>query len=135
MDIDKEYLKKLLKLCKDDSPPTFTIAHLMKLGIDVEAAEFEFHWNILGDESVIVRADGEPGVGIHYRGGMPGAIAETARLRITSDGLNFIEALENSDVWAKLKTEVKGGSLKTLKTISAKLLEAYLKKKVEDLMA
>jgi len=55
-------------------------------------------------------------------------------LRLSADGHEFIEALENVDVWTTIKRDFRDTSIKTLKDAGLQLLEGYVKKKVNGLI-
>lgn len=134
MKIDEEYLKELLEVCQASEKPTFDIEDLKAAGFDYGDKQFEFHMKILNDEHFIEQDDGEPGFGLTK--GIDGFVSwSVLPLRLTASGHQFIEALANEEVWAVIKRSFKSASIDTLKTVALKLLDGYLKKKVDALLS
>ena len=133
MKIDQDYLKGLLDACQASEKPTFDIEDLKAAGFDYGDSRFEFHMMILTDQSFIERDDGDHGFGL-IKGMGDFASWSVLPLRLTASGHQFIEALDNKEVWATIKTGFKDASIATLKTVAMKLLEAYTTKKIEQLL-
>jgi len=53
---------------------------------------------------------------------------------LTAQGHQFVEALRNKEVLATLKRGFKDASLATLRDVSKKLLEAFVNKKIQELL-
>jgi hypothetical protein len=101
--------------------------------VDFDTDQFVFHMNILNDLGVVERDDGEPGFGLVR--GVDGHMAwAVLPLRLTARGHQFIEALRNKEVWATLKRDFKDASVNTLLDVSKRLLEGYIRKKIETLL-
>jgi hypothetical protein len=133
MKIDQDYLKKLLEICEAAPAPIFNIEELKAAGVDFDTDQFVFHMNILNDLGVVERDDGEPGFGLVR--GVDGHMAwAVLPLRLTARGHQFIEALRNKEVWATLKRDFKDASVNTLLDVSKRLLEGYIRKKIETLL-
>ncbi|HEY4113616.1 MAG TPA: DUF2513 domain-containing protein [Rhizomicrobium sp.] len=133
MKIDQDYLKGLLEACQASENPTFDIEDLKLAGFDYDDSRFEFHMMILTDQGFIERDDREGGFGLTK--GADGHLSWAALpLRLTASGHQFIEALENKEVWATIKTGFKDASITTLKTVAMKLLEGYTTKKIKQLL-
>lgn len=133
MKIDQDYLKKLLAACQTSEKPTFDIEDLEGAGFDYYDRQFEFHMAILADQEFIQQDDGDPGFGlVKSADGRPSWCV--LPLRLTASGHQFIEALENQEVWAAIKHGFKDASIATLKTVSLKLLDGYAKKKIDQLL-
>ncbi|EIJ35286.1 DUF2513 domain-containing protein [Thiothrix nivea] len=133
MKIDHEFLKKILDFFESADKPTITLVDFENNAFLDDEHCFVFHMQILCDRKLVQREDGEAGFGIvDSNRGEYGWIA--VPLRLTADGHDFLEALRNDEVWAKLKTDFKDASIGTLWSVSKQLLEGYLKKKVESLI-
>lgn len=133
MKIDQDYLKNLLEICQASEGPTFDIESLKASGIDYDTPQFEFHMRILTDRGFIERDDGDPGFGLIK--GIDGFRSwALLPLRLTASGHQFIEALENKEVWAAIKHGFKDASIDTLKKVSLELLEGFAKNKITELL-
>ena len=121
MNIDQDYLKKLLEACQASDKPTFDIAGLKEAGFNYNHSQFEFHMSILNDRGLIERDDGDPGFGL-YKGADGFLSWSVLPLRLTASGHEFIEALSNTQVWAAIKHSFRNASLATLQTASQELL-------------
>ncbi len=55
-------------------------------------------------------------------------------LRLTASGHQFIEAIENKDVWAAIKRGFKDASIETLQSVALKLLDGFAQKKIDALL-
>ena len=114
MKIDQDYLKKLLEACLASEKPTFDIEDLKAAGFDYNDQQFEFHMKILNDQHFIEQDDGDSGFGLTK--GIDGFLSwSVLPLRLTASGHQFIEALENKDVWAAIKRGFKDASIETYK--------------------
>ncbi len=130
---DQDYLKNFLEIAEAMPGPTFDIEDLQAAGLEYETDQFIFHMKILGDYGLIERDDGDPGYGLvrSVDGFMSWAVLP---LRLTARGHEFAAALRNKEVWATIKREFKDASMSTLWDVSKKLLEAYTKKKLEQVL-
>lgn len=90
-----------------------------------------FILKILADKGIIVKdSDGSQNLEIiRGNGGMidwkPGL-----NLRLTADGHDFIEALQNDTVWRKIEKELKKPSITTLMNTAQFAFQEYLKSNV-----
>jgi hypothetical protein len=133
MKIDQDHLKGLLEACQASKKPTFDIEDLKASNFDYNDPQFEFHMGILHDQRFIEQDDGDRGFGLFKSAdGMPSW--SVLPLRLTASGHEFIEALENREVWAAIKSGFKDASITTLKTVALKLLEGYTQKKIGELL-
>jgi hypothetical protein len=134
MKIDQDYLKKLLEACQASEKPTFDIEDLKAAGLDYNDAQFEFHMAILTDQGFIERDDGDPGFGLEKSpdGYLSWAVLP---LRLTASGHQFIEALSNEEVWATIKHGFRDVSIATLKDVALKLLDGYVRKKIDNVLS
>jgi hypothetical protein len=133
MKIDQDYLKGLLEAFEASEEPVVDIVRLQKAGFDYEDKAFLFHMGILSDQGLVEREDRKPGFGAVR--GPDGSLGwSVTTLRLTSAGHAFIEALRNQEVWATIKANFKEGSISTLVDVSKKLLDAYTRKKLEQIL-
>ena len=106
MKIDHDYLKKLLEACQASEKPTFDIEYLNAAGFDYSDTKLEFHMAILNDQGFIQRADGDPGFG--FTRGIDGFLQRNALpLRLTASGHEFLDTVQNPEVWSKTKAAAK----------------------------
>ena len=132
MKIDQDYLKGLLDAFEATETPTTDISELKGRGFNYEEDTFLFHLKILADKNLIEQ---ESGGGLGYRRLGDGGISwSVVGLRLTAQGHEFIEALNNSKVWDTIKSEFKDASVGTLLKVSKSMLEGYTKKKVTELI-
>ncbi|MFZ0372656.1 MAG: DUF2513 domain-containing protein [Xanthobacteraceae bacterium] len=133
MKIDQDYLKKLLEACQASEKPTFDIEDLKAAGFDYHDQNFEFHMKILNDRHFIEQDDGDGGFGLTKS--MDGFQSwSVLPLRLTASGHQFIEALQNKDVWAAIKRGFKDASIETLQSVALKLLDGFAQKKIDALL-
>ena len=111
----------------------FFVSDLKDHSLDYRTEKFVFHIAILADQSLISRDDSKPGFGFQRGADGHGAWSIIA-LRMTAAGHDFIEALRNKEVWATLKKDFKDASISTLRNVAPRLLEGYLKKKLDGLL-
>jgi hypothetical protein len=112
--------------------PVFNIQELWDAGLD-DRDQLIFHTGILDDLGLVQREDREPGFG--FTRGLDGHEQwMPVPLRLTAQGHQFIEALRNKQVFATLKRGFKDASLSTLRDVSKTLLEAFIKKKIEEVL-
>ena len=134
MKIDQDYLKGLLQACQASEKPTFDITNLKSKGFDYSDPKFEFHMKILNDQHLIEDDDGKRGFGL-IKGADGFASWSVLPLRLTAEGHEFIEALSNKEVWHIIKHSFADASITTLKDVALKLLDGFIKKKVEGLLS
>ena len=106
MKIDHDYLKKLLEACQASEKPTFDIEDLKAAGFDYNDPKFEFHMAILDDQGFIQQDDGDPGFGLTK------SLDEflswsVLPLRLTASGHDFLDNVQNPEVWSKTKAAAK----------------------------
>jgi hypothetical protein len=104
--IDHDYMKKLLEACQASEKPTFDIEELKVAGLEYDDPNFEFHMAILSDKGLIQRDDGDYGFGLMK--GMDGHLAwAVLPLRLTAAGQDFIDTVQNPEVWSHVKAAAK----------------------------
>src|ERR1700730_17784797 len=133
MEIDHDYLKGLLEAYATDPGPLTDIHELEGRGVSYRDPQFVFHMEILDDERLVARADGEPGIGL-MRGGDGTEMWSVLPLRLTSDGHRFLEGLRDQRIWDTINRKFKTAGIATLVTVSKTLLESYTKEVLGKLM-
>lgn len=133
MKVDQDYLKRLLEACQASETPTFNIVDLKASGLEYNDPRFEFHMKISADQHLIERDNGGAGFGLTKS--MDGSLSwSVVPLRLTASGHQFIEALENKDVWAAIKRGFRDVSIGTLQAVALKLLDGFVEGKVDQLL-
>ena len=130
MKIDKEYLKTILNTFME-SPRSFVwVRDIMDKGIAMDD-KFLFHMQILEDQKLIECLDKKSDLG--YEISLGGGFEWHSRpLRLTSDGHEFVEAINRDEIWSVIKEEFKDSSLSTLKSAASSLLSAFVKKQLNN---
>ncbi len=106
MKIDHDYLKKLLEACQASDKPTFDIVDLKAAGFDYNEPKFEFHMAIADDHGFIRQDDGDPGFGLTKS--LDGFLSwSVLPLRLTASGHDFLDSVQNPEVWSKTKAAAK----------------------------
>ena len=106
MKIDHDYLKKLLEACQTSKKPTFDIEDLKASGFDYHEPIFEFHMAILNDQRFIEQDGGDSGFGLTK--GIDGFLSwSVLPLRLTAAGHDFLNTVDNPEVWSKTKAAAK----------------------------
>lgn len=132
MKIDIDYLKGLLDAFQAAEKPTTDIEELKNRGFDYTDDKFIFHFQIFEDRRLI---EGEDGGRLgHTTTGGGSVVWSVLPLRLTANGHDFIEALDNKQVWETIKSEFKDASIGTLLKIAKELFEGYVKNKVAGLI-
>jgi len=130
MQIDIDYLKKLLIAFEDSNRAFTNILELQEKGYDIDSEEFIFHLQILSDKGIIQNElDIDSGIGLSRTGG-GNPHWRVVNLRLTASGHDFIESLKNKEIWGKLQTDFKNTGITTLLDVSKKLLVKYLETKI-----
>ena len=130
MKIDHEYLKGLLEAFEASDTPDTNIIELNERGFNYETGKFVFHMRLLDDRQLIMRSDGQSGLGTFET--LDGKLHWTAcPLRLTALGHDFLDALRNQEVWSTLKTGFKDASMGTLMTVSKELFNRALAKQLD----
>lgn len=136
MKIDQQYLKDLLIAFEDTVGPDTTLNDLSKSGFPHDDANFIFHMRLLHDNGLIVRVDGNPGIGHEMYQSLGEEIGYywlDIPLRLTARGHDFIADLRQQEVWQTIKTNFKDEGISTLMGLSKSLALGFAKKKVKDL--
>lgn len=133
MKINHEYIKKLLLAYQAAEAPTTDLEELERSGIDIRSKEFVFHVTLLLDKGLVIGLGRSGGIGLEWVDDDNMTITYGVHSRLTAKGHEFIEALEQPDIWQTITTGFKNASLETMLSVSRDLLSAILKKKLLQL--
>ncbi|AMC35308.1 DUF2513 domain-containing protein [Janthinobacterium sp. B9-8] len=137
-----EYISKLLDVFINSPKAHISIQDIQNAGITISNQsglddEFLFHLQLALENELISNRDlqfsGLKSIGIRIGGG--GSVTLTSiPIRLTQRGHDFAKSLQNKEILLKLKTELKDAPFKTIFDGSQKLLEHYLKKRLDALI-
>ena len=127
MQIDYDYLKRLMEAFTEAPRPTTDIVELQKLGLDYETDIFVFHMQILQDQGFIVQPDGDTDIGLQYGIGADEPSWGAVPLRLTAAGHEFLDGLRSKQAMAVIKSSAKSVSISTAKAIFKAVLEESTK--------
>ena len=140
---DLDYMAKLLAVFTEAPTPLITFNDIEASGITVAESgvkindTFYFNFQILVEER-LVSNEGLLSVNMKtmgfHRHDQGLSIDLTKKIRRTTRGDDFALALENKAVLSQLKAEFKSAPFGALCDMSKKLLEHYLKKKIDELV-
>lgn len=136
MKIDQQYLKDLLIAFEDTDGPDTLIDELEDAGFNRNDSNFIFHMRLLYDNGLIVRVDGEYGIGHEMLRTLGEGVNyhwDNIPLRLTARGHDFIADLRQKEVWQTIKTNFKDEGISTLMGLSKSLAMGFAKKKVKEL--
>ncbi|MDO6766068.1 DUF2513 domain-containing protein [Agarivorans sp. 1_MG-2023] len=141
MNIDLQYISKLLNVFIESDKAHLSIVDLNSAGIDsgdsLVCEEYIFHMQILLDNKLISdengNANGLKTIGIGLNGNKTYRKLIT-NIRLTQDGHDFAKALNNREILDKLKTELKDAPFKAIFEGGQKLLQHLAKKKLDELL-
>lgn len=131
MKVNHEYLKSILKSFVEWPNPTMTVNEIDPV-ITNDEKQFRFHLTLLNDKGIIIRDDGDYGIG--YTEGADGyGTWITLPLRLSASGHEYYEAINTPEIWEKIKSGATDLSIGSTMTVAKELMVAYLKKKSETL--
>ena len=126
MKIDKDYIKLLLNNIEDTERAVFRITDIADQE-EYVSEKFVQHMRILSEKGLILcDAHDSTDIGINRigRGDVSWGIKW---LRLTSDGYDFIETLNNDTVWNKIMKDLKTPGITTLMSTAKFLLQETIK--------
>ena len=142
MKIDLDYMAELLKVYLDSKSAHVDLNDLINSDIEVKSEDsfsekFIFHMELALDNQLIGTRNGPAyalkDIGISFSAnGM--AICWIVPLRLTQLGHDFAATLANKEVLEKLKTEFKDAPFKFIFDGGQKLLQHFLKKKLDSIL-
>ncbi|EGQ9976466.1 DUF2513 domain-containing protein [Vibrio vulnificus] len=135
MKIDKEYLKSLLEAFESAEGPLTNIRELEAKGFHYDDDKFAFHTDLLVDKGYIESFATQQSRGAGYRlMGSGERVWSVVPLRLTAFGHDFIESLNEPNVWREIQTNFKDASLDTTISVAKDLAKGYAKQKVKSLL-
>ncbi|MCE7608550.1 DUF2513 domain-containing protein [Vibrio fluvialis] len=134
MKIDKDYLKALLEAFESAEKPTTNIKELESKGFHYNDDKFVLHTDILIDKGYIESfGTNTRGVGYILLGSGQRSWSNVP-LRLTAFGHDFIESLNEPNVWDEIQTNFKDASFETVVSVAKDLAKGYAKQKVKTLL-
>ncbi|HDY7526653.1 TPA: DUF2513 domain-containing protein [Vibrio vulnificus] len=134
MKIDKEYLKELLEAFESAERPTTNITELETKGFHYDDDKFILHTDILIDKGYIQSFGFKTrGVGYILMGNGTRSWS-VVPLRLTAFGHDFIESLNEPNVWDEIQSNFKEASFETMVSVAKDLAKGFAKKKVKSLL-
>ncbi|MFW1382934.1 DUF2513 domain-containing protein [Vibrio parahaemolyticus] len=134
MKIDKEYLKELLEAFESAERPTTNITELEAKGFHYDDDKFVLHTDILIDKGYI-QSFGIKSRGVGYTLMGNGERSwSVVPLRLTAYGHDFIESLNEPNVWDEIQSNFKEASFDTMVSVAKDLAKGFAKKKVKSLL-
>ncbi|WP_163134484.1 DUF2513 domain-containing protein [Agarivorans sp. Alg241-V36] len=141
MKIDYDYIASILNVFLESNTAHLTIFDIKDSGIDIGDEfideKFLFHVQLLIDNELISNQhglrDGLLTAGIRLNGNRSVILVKN-NIRLTQKGHDFSKSLQNKEVMAKIKNELKDAPFKTVFDGGQKLLAHYAKKKLDEIM-
>lgn len=125
---EPDFLKQVLTTLQASSSPWPSVGELEQAGIEPDG-KLCFHLELLNDHGFIESKSEDGSFGFHEDIG--GEVCwRDVLMRITATGHEFIEAMEQPEVWSAIKTEFKDASIKTIFSVGRALVEGFAKKKL-----
>ncbi|TMP73517.1 hypothetical protein [Pseudoalteromonas sp. S1608] len=140
MKVNLNFTKLILESIRSNESQFFEV---MSIHNDIcnsneDVKQLIFQLQIFLDEGIISRYDGRSVASLYDIGIVDNEIEPISftdiRLRLTSKGQNYANALQNSDIFSQLKKRIKDAPINTICNIGPKLLENFAKKKLEELL-
>tara|TARA_Y100000310_G_scaffold127302_1_gene126395 strand:- start:196 stop:642 length:447 start_codon:yes stop_codon:yes gene_type:complete len=145
MKINLEYMKALLDVFIEADTAIIELTELVNSvgssGSDTVSEEFVFHYSLLIENNMITKSNlmsgklSEMGISLMYDVESYTYIHSDLYIRLSQAGHDFAKALNNKEVLNKLKDNFKDAPFKVLFDGGQKLLEHYLKKKMDNLLS
>lgn len=124
MIIDIEYVKIILEEFQNANTAHIN-STLFSEYIKKDEEKFIFHWEILQDKMLVSGTNGKIAHIIKY--GLSDCIfIGGVKLRLTDEGHQFCDALNDSEILLKLKTELKTFSMDSMINIASKMFDKKL---------
>ncbi|MGL6368936.1 hypothetical protein ACSZNB_04215 [Aeromonas hydrophila] len=129
---DISFIKKYLNVFIESEAPYVSMGELMDSGFPIEDDTVFFHFLLLVEEGYISSVNLERGdlekLGVHFYNARRPVDWTNTPIRITNDGMEFFESINNEDVFDKLKT-IGTQPLSVIKEVGIELIKSYTKKK------
>lgn len=142
MRIDYAYISKILNVFLESDKAHISIFELKESGIDIGNDfiddKYLFHIQILLDNKLISNQNGESEglltAGIRLNGNGSAVLVKN-NIRLTQKGHDLSISLNNKEVLAKIKSELKDAPFKSVFDGGQKLLAHFAKKKLDELIS
>ncbi|MFT6188790.1 MAG: hypothetical protein ACJAW8_000608 [Oleispira sp.] len=144
MKIDLEYISSILDVFLEAETAHIDLSYLEKSGINLSGElnsfeeRFMFHMQIAIDNQLVGTQKGNAynlkDIGVNQSQSGRGLIINTP-IRLTQKGHDFASTLNNKEVLAKLKSELKDAPFKVIFEGGQKLIQHAMKKKLDNLLA
>lgn len=146
MRVNLDYLRNLLTLFLDADTAHICLSDVSDGGIRVESAdiknhlddEFLFHFQLLVENRLISNRSLQCGslelMGIKF-GHAGHVVLIDVDLRLTQSGHDFANALENKEIFTRIKSELRDAPFKAIFDGSQVLLQHFFKNKLDKLLA
>lgn len=136
MKIDHEYLKGLLEAFQAAEGPYTTIDELRENGYAYNDKAFTFHMSILTDQGMI-EGNGTGNSTVGMERALSGEVIwiHGIKMRLTAAGHEYIDTLNEPEVWNVIQENFKDSSLETVKSIAKELALGFASKKVKQLIS
>jgi hypothetical protein len=142
--IDLEYISSILDVFLEAETAHIDLSYLEKSGINLSGElnsfeeRFMFHMQIAIDNQLVGTQKGNAynlkDIGVNQSQSGRGLIINTP-IRLTQKGHDFASTLNNKEVLAKLKSELKDAPFKVIFEGGQKLIQHAMKKKLDNLLA
>lgn len=142
MRIDLDYMAQLLDTFLEADAAHISVPEIGRSGIQISGEKgldekFLFHFQLAAENGLISNRDlqvnGLKSLGITIGAG-GGVTLISTPIRLTQSGHDFANALQNKEVLVKLRSELKDAPFRVLFEGSQKLLDHFLKKKLDQLL-
>ena len=140
MQIDLDYMADLLDVFLEAETAHISVPEIERAGIKVQGGrgldeKFLFHFQLAAENGLISNQDlemkGLKSLGITIGAG---AFFSSTPIRLTQSGHDFAKALQNKEVLSRLRSELKDAPFSVIFEGSQKLLDHFLKKKLDQLL-
>lgn len=141
MRVDLEFFGSLFGVFLESEKAHIDFNDISNAGVEIEvngklSEKFIFHLQLALDNQLIGKRSGPTynlkDIGIMQS--LNGSSMSPVPLRLTQNGHDFSLALNNKEVMDKLKTEFKDAPFKSVFDGGQKLLQHYMKKKLDSIM-
>lgn len=142
MQIDLDYMARMLDVFLEAETAHISVPEMERSGIQVAGdrgldEKFLFHFQLAAENGLISNQDlemkGLKSLGITVGSGGGVYLASTP-IRLTQSGHDFAKALQNKEVLSRLRSELKDAPFRVLFEGSQKLLDHFLKKRLDQLL-
>ena len=130
MKLDHEYIKKILEAFEKIEKPYVNLKEVCiaaEVGLEENAL---YHFEILYDMKLVVRSDGEIGVGATTDENGEPSISVGIFFRLTADGHEYLSSIKKPQIWNKAKKiagDLGVGAMKeALKSLTQALINSQI---------